>query len=352
MRALVWPLLAGTCALSLVAFSADGARNASPRCEPSHRDVLCVVHPLVRLGTKRTSPKVKSGTARGIRKGTTIELTKKGLANLFLGRAAQCQDLSLTRRGTALRTRVPGSSLFTQEYGTAYCTMADGRVVVVKAGLRLKASSLRPSAVKRTPFSASLEAAALQGDATEFRVHFYPRQAFAVATHRGRLSVRLSNHVQPYVVPAGLELGVGLNRDKSIAWVKLRQGSFSASEDAVFGKQLELPDLVVTVRKASVSCPGGPGTCTTTVQYIVDNVGRAASAGFDISVQADPDLGVESVVSAKPVFPGKPRALSTRVGPDGNCFDPDCSVRVTLDPKDSVLETSDRNNVDTLTVVG
>ncbi len=352
MRTLVWSLLAAALALSLVALPADGARKAAPRCAPSHQDVLCVVHPLVRLGTKRTSPKVKAGTARRIDKGTTIKVTKKGVANVFLGRAAQCQDLSLSRRGTAFRTRVPGSSLFTQKQGTAYCTMADGRIVVVKAGSNIKAPTLRASAGKRTPFSASLEAAAPQGGATEFRMHFYPRQAFVVATHRGRLRVRLSNHAQPYLVPTGVELGVGLRPDKSIAWVKLRPASFSASEDALLGKQLELPDLVVTVRTLSVSCPGGPGTCTTTVRYTVDNIGRTASAGFDLSVQADPDLGVESVASTGPVFPGKPRTLSTRVGPDGDCFDPDCSVRVAVDPEDLVIETNDRNNVDTLTVVG
>jgi CARDB protein len=350
MRALVWPLPAAVVAISLVALPADGARSAAPRCAASYGDVLCVVHPLVRLGSRRTSPKVKAGTARGLKKATTITLTKKGLANLFLGRAAQCQDLSLTRRGTALRTRVPHSSLFTQYRGTAYCTMADGRIAVVKAGSGIKAPSVRASAGKKTPFSASLEAAAPAGGATEFRMHYYPRQTFVVATRLGQLRVRLSNQAPPYLVPAGSELGVGLRPDQSIAWVKVRPASFSASEDAIFGKQLELPDLTVTVLALSQSCAGG--SCSTTIRYTVGNIGRVASPGFDILLEADPDLGVTRTVRTKPVFPDKPRTLSTRVGPDGDCFDPDCSVRVTVDPKNSVLETTDKNNVDTLTVGG
>jgi CARDB len=350
MRALVWPLPAAAVAISLVALPADGARRATPRCAASYGDVLCVVQPLVRLGKERTSRKVKAGTARALKKATTITLTKKGLANLFFGRAAQCQDLSLTRRGTALRTRVPKSSLFTQYRGTAYCTMADGRIAVVKAGSGIKTPSVRASAEKQTPFSASLEAAASGGGATEFRMHYYPRQTFVVATRLGQLRVRLSNHAPPYLVPAGSELGVGLRPNMSIAWVKVRPASFSASEDIVFGKQLELPDLNVTVLTLSSSCPGG--SCTTTIRYTVGNSGRAASPNFDILLEADPDLSVTRTVSTGPVFPGKPKTLSTRLGPGPDCFDPDCSVRVTVDPKNAVLETSDRNNVDALTVVG
>jgi CARDB len=350
MRTFVWLLLAAAVAISIVALPADGARRAAPRCAASYGDVLCAVHSLVRLGRGPTSHKVKAGTARGLKKPTTITLTKKGLANLFLGRAAQCQDRSLTRQGTALRTRVPRSSLFTQYRGTAYCTMADGRIAVVKAGSGIKAPTVRASAEKQTPFSASLEAAAPGGRTTEFRMHYYPRQTFVLATRLGQLRVRLSNHAPPYLVPAGLELGVGLRRDMSIAWVKVRPASFSASEDAVFGKQLQLPDLNVTVLTLSQSCSGG--SCTTTIRYTVGNIGRATSPSFDILVEADPDLGVTKTVTTGPVFPGKPRTLSTRVGPDGDCFDPDCSVRVTVDPKNSVLETSDKNNVDTLTVVG
>jgi hypothetical protein len=350
MKALARSILAAVAVMSLVALPAGGATNARPRCAASYGDVLCVVHPLVQLRRGPMSAKVKAGATHALKKATTVTLTKKGLANLFFGRAAQCQDLSLTRRGTALRTRVPGSTLFTQYLGTAYCTMADSRIVVVKAGSGIKKPSVRASADKNVRFSARLEAAAPGGGATEFRMHFYPRQAFVVATRSGQLHVRLPNQASPYLVPAGSELGVGLRPDMTIAWVRPRQASFSASEDAIFGNQLELPDLTVKVLTVTQNCPGG--SCTITIRYTVGNVGRVASPGFDVLLQADPGLGDTRTISTGPVFPGKPKTLSTNVGPDGNCFDPDCSVRVTVDPKNSVLETSDQNNVDTSTVPG
>jgi hypothetical protein len=43
--------------------------------------------------------------------------------------------------------------------------------------------------------------------------------------------------------------------------------------------QFELPDLAVRVRDINVSCPGGPGSCLTTVTYTVSNIGRARSPG-------------------------------------------------------------------------
>jgi len=96
----------------------------------------------------------------------------------------------------------------------------------------------------------------------------------------------------------------------------------------------------------------GGRSCTTTVLYTVRNIGRTAAPGFEILVEADPGLGVEVADSTGALKPGEARRLRTSVGPDGNCFDPDCSVRVTLDPKDSLLESNEQNNVGTRTILG
>lgn len=344
--------IAGATAMLLAATSAGAPMKKPPPCAPGENDVLCALQPLVRIVKPNNVRKVKAGSARRVNGGRTIRITKTGVANIFLRRKAECQDLSLTQAGTELRTRHPKTFLLQQRRGDALCTMADGRIVLVEAGKKLSSGTANLSNRRRqgSKFFASVEASVLQGgSASEYRMRFRPGKKFVVATHRGRLVVRLSNE-DVFALPAGQELRVTLRPDGTVESAVSGTASFSPTEEALFGKQLQLPDLTVSIQGLSVSCPGGSGTCVTNVTYTVNNIGRKTSSALQISVEADP--GVTATTSLGSVVPGKPRRLRTAVGPDGNCFDPNCTVQVTVDSSQSVPEIDEQNNVATDTAPG
>ena len=100
-----------------------------------------------------------------------------------------------------------------------------------------------------------------------------------------------------------------------------------------------------------VSCPGGAGTCVTTVNFTVTNASSTAIAtAFDVLVQADP--GVSKTITISGLAAGASSTLSQALGPDGNCFDPDCTVKVTVDSGNVVVESNEANNVATATSIG
>jgi hypothetical protein len=112
-------------------------------------------------------------------------------------------------------------------------------------------------------------------------------------------------------------------------------------------------DLTVQiVARTQVSCPGGQGTCVSTVAYVVSNVGAVGAASFDVLVEADPSLSVAKTVSVSGLAAGASQSLSTSLPAGNNCYDPDCTVRVAVDSGDVVLESDETNNVATRTDLG
>ncbi len=104
------------------------------------------------------------------------------------------------------------------------------------------------------------------------------------------------------------------------------------------------PDLVVTaIGPPGVSCPGGPGTCVTTVSYTVANLGAGDAGSFSARANIDPAVVIDQAFPAG-LAAGASQAVPVVTPPDGNCFDPDCTVCVTVDPKDEVKECKEDNN--------
>jgi len=108
----------------------------------------------------------------------------------------------------------------------------------------------------------------------------------------------------------------------------------------------EQPDLVVsTIGFPSVQCPGGSGTCVTTVDIVVSNIGTEDASPFNTKVVLDPSQSV----TFDQAFPdglsaGASQTFTVTTPPGGNCFDPDCTICVTVDNVDSVLESNEDNN--------
>lgn len=106
-------------------------------------------------------------------------------------------------------------------------------------------------------------------------------------------------------------------------------------------------DLTVRdIGRPQVSCRSGAGSCQTTVDYVIANIGNAASGPFETRATLDPK---QSVVVTRPVAPGLDPGQSTSVTvvtpPGGNCFDPDCTVTVEADSSNRVQECREDNNV-------
>ena len=188
------------------------------------------------------------------------------------------------------------------------------------------------------------------------------------------------------VVSAGIEIGVpsvlGLAEGSAIAELEqagllgdvVRGVSRTVPEGHVFAQEplpgaevragsivqisvssgSRLADLTVSIPDdgVDVSCPNGAGSCVTTVTFTVTNRGVAdIGESFDVLVDADPDE--RSTLTLPGGLAAWASAVrTTELGPGGNCYDPDCFVRVEVDPAGSVLELNERNNIATWSRVG
>jgi subtilase family serine protease len=84
----------------------------------------------------------------------------------------------------------------------------------------------------------------------------------------------------------------------------------------------------------------------------VTNAGTGPAAASTALVQADPGLARTTTVAVPALAAGASAALTGIVGPAENCFDPDCTVRVTADSTSVVAESNEANNVDERTSIG
>ena len=113
------------------------------------------------------------------------------------------------------------------------------------------------------------------------------------------------------------------------------------------------PDLTVTqIGQPRVRCPQGSGSCVTQVDYLVANIGNAASGPFESRAILDPDQSVSVDAAFGGLMPGQSQAVSILAPPGGNCFDPDCTVTAIADYSDRIEECREDNNQATVTRPG
>ena len=113
------------------------------------------------------------------------------------------------------------------------------------------------------------------------------------------------------------------------------------------------PDLTVDIPPVAipVSCPGGVGTCVTTVNFTITNLSATAvTSPFQVLIEADP--GQSKTITVPGLAGGASQTFSELLGPAGNCYDPDCTVRVTVDSGNAIAESNETNNVATHTALG
>lgn len=117
--------------------------------------------------------------------------------------------------------------------------------------------------------------------------------------------------------------------------------------------QTSCPDLRVSISgRPRVNCPTGTGSCVTELQYVLQNIGDEPSGPFEATAILDPNQSVSVVEPVASLLPGQSRTVSIVTPPGGNCFDPDCTIRVTADSSGRVAECDEQNNTDQKTTGG
>ena len=119
----------------------------------------------------------------------------------------------------------------------------------------------------------------------------------------------------------------------------------------------EPPDLTVEFLypPSIIDCSAGPANCTLRVDFQINNIGAGiAPDGVKYLVQAEemPDLTL-SIGQGGAIYPGQTTGgFFVILGPGGNCFNPDCTVTVTMDPDNDLVESDETNNTATRTDAG
>jgi hypothetical protein len=102
-------------------------------------------------------------------------------------------------------------------------------------------------------------------------------------------------------------------------------------------------DLIVqSIDRIDVSCVSG--SCTTTVVFTIANVGKASAGAFKVLISADPGLEQQKVVGVNGLEAGATMTLQESLPSGGNCYDPNCTVCVTVNSGGYVVESNEGNN--------
>ena len=110
---------------------------------------------------------------------------------------------------------------------------------------------------------------------------------------------------------------------------------------------IRLADLIVQdidMSTLTVNCPGGAGTCVTSVRFTIANVGAGDASAFRIRSVLDPSQQVIVDTSAAGLAAPMSQAFSVTTPPGGNCYDPNCTVCVTVDYANTIPESDEKNN--------
>ena len=113
------------------------------------------------------------------------------------------------------------------------------------------------------------------------------------------------------------------------------------------------PDLTVSIanQRAQVLCPGGPGTCTMT-RHVHDHEPEPGGRDHAVRRPRASRPGAEGDLHGLELPGAATRTFGQPLGPDNNCYDPDCTVTVTVDDGNAVTESNEANNSDTRTDIG
>ena len=111
---------------------------------------------------------------------------------------------------------------------------------------------------------------------------------------------------------------------------------------------------VLSLDPPDVNCGavGASVLCTTTVTFTIANIGEVDAGSFKVLVQADPGLAQQGTVSVVSLSAGATDTLTITLPAGGNCFDSDCTICITVDSDNEVIESNEGNNYSCETTIG
>jgi hypothetical protein len=113
------------------------------------------------------------------------------------------------------------------------------------------------------------------------------------------------------------------------------------------------PDLGVALadQAPDVVCSGDPVTCNVSVAFTVTNRSNTNVTNPFI-VQIEADAVPLDLITINGLAAGASASFTQTLGPGGNCYDPDCTLKVIVDTGNAVLEVDEQNNTATATYNG
>jgi len=101
---------------------------------------------------------------------------------------------------------------------------------------------------------------------------------------------------------------------------------------------------VLSLDPPDMNCGVVALSCTTTVTVTIVNTGSVDAGPFKVLVQADPGLAQQGTISVSGLAAGANTTLTIALPPGGNCFDSDCTICITVDSDNEVVESNEGNN--------
>ena len=109
---------------------------------------------------------------------------------------------------------------------------------------------------------------------------------------------------------------------------------------------LRLPELTNATGELPAIAQNCDGSvCATTVTLAVTNQGSADVGSFDVLVRIDPEQSIVMTDLVEGLAVGDTAVLSLTSPPTISCYDPDCSVCISVDSRGAVLEENEGNNL-------
>ena len=113
--------------------------------------------------------------------------------------------------------------------------------------------------------------------------------------------------------------------------------------------------IILSLDPPDVNCGlvGPTVLCTNSATFTIANVGAADAGPFKVLIQGDPGLAQTKVIPVTGLAAGSTKTFTAVALPaGGNCYDPDCTMCITVDSLNEIIESDEGNNNYCETTIG
>ena len=111
----------------------------------------------------------------------------------------------------------------------------------------------------------------------------------------------------------------------------------------------KLPDLTIKILGFENNC--AQNGCTVDVDMKVSNLStEPVTSPFNVKTTSS--NGLSSIQTIPSISGGASQIIFTKLGPGTNCHNPDCTINTFVDSSNTIVESNENNNKDSMTSVG